>query len=215
MKSMKKLIVFVLMVALYSISEAQSRTSKLEYQKTDREAIVNEIPFPEDMIVKAIEDTLEKLGYKGKESKGFTVYKGVKLPALGNEAYDLYFAVDKKSKKEKNISQVTMMISKGFDSFVTEKSDPGLVQNAKTYLDSLRNTIAVYDLQQQISAQEEEVKKTEKKVAGLSEDADDLQKKKKKIEKEIEENIKDQTDQQKELEKQKQILSTLKGTGKQ
>ena len=108
-----------------------------------------------------------------------------------------------------------MMISKGFDSFVTEKSDPGLVQNAKTYLDSLRNTIAVYDLQQQILAQEEEVKKTEKKVAGLSEDADDLQKKKKKIEKEIEENIKDQADQQKELEKQKQILSTLKGTGKQ
>ena len=39
-----------------------------------------------------------------------------------------------------------------------------------------------------------------------------LQKKKKKLEKEIEDNIKEQADQQKELEKQRQVLSTLKGT---
>ncbi|MEP7256115.1 MAG: hypothetical protein ABI666_10070 [Ferruginibacter sp.] len=212
---MKKLIGFILGLVLYTTANAQSRMSKVEYQKTDREAITNEIPFPEDMIVKAIEDTLEKLGYKGKESKGFTVYKGVKLSALGSEAYDLYFTVDRKSKKEKDISQVTLMISKGFDSFVTEKSDPGLVKNAKNYLDSLRNTIAVYDLEQQIAGQEEVVKKNEKKASGLIEDADDLQKKKKKLEKEIENNIKEQADQQKELEKQKQILSTLKRTGNQ
>ena len=212
---MKRLIVFVFGVVVYTTATAQSRTSMVEYQKADREAIVNEVPFKDDLIAKAIQDTLERLGYKGKESKGFTVYKGVKLPALGSEAYDLYFAVDRKSKKEKDISQVTLMISKGFDSFVTEKSDPGLVKNAKTYLDSLRNSVAVYDLRQQILEQEETVKKIEKRVAGLTDDADDLQKKKKKLEKEIESNIKDQAEQQQELEKQKQILSTLKGTGKQ
>jgi hypothetical protein len=41
------------------------------------------------------------------------------MPALGSEAYDLYFSVDRKSKKGKDISNVTLMISKGFDSFVT------------------------------------------------------------------------------------------------
>ena len=79
----------------------QSKVSKVEYQKADREAIVHELPFEEDMVTKAIQDTLEKLGYKGKESKGFVVYRGVKLAALGSGAYDLYFAVDKKSRKEK------------------------------------------------------------------------------------------------------------------
>ncbi|HQY12375.1 MAG TPA: hypothetical protein PK133_09190 [Ferruginibacter sp.] len=200
------------MTGLFTKADAQSRTSKIEYQKADREAIVNEVPFPVDMILKALEDTLEKMGYKGKESKGFIVYKGVKMPALGSGAYDLYFSVDRKSKKEKDISNVTMMISKGFDSFITEKSDPGLVQNAKTYLDNLRNTVAVYDRNQQITGQEEAVIKLEKKIESLTEDAADLQKKKKKLEKEIEDNIKEQADQQKELEKQRQVLSTLKGT---
>jgi len=200
------------LTGLFTKADAQSRTSKIEYQKADREAIVNEVPFPVDMILKALEDTLEKMGYKGKESKGFIVYKGVKMPALGSGAYDLYFSVDRKSKKEKNISNVTMMISKGFDSFITEKSDPGLVQNAKTYLDNLRNTVAVYDRNQQITGQEEAVIKLEKKIESLTEDAADLQKKKKKLEKEIEDNIKEQADQQKELEKQRQVLSTLKGT---
>jgi len=212
---MKKIVVLVLLFVLNLHANAQSRTSTVEYQKTDREAIVNEVPFSEDMITRAIQDTLEKLGYKGKESKGFIVYKGVKMPALGSEAYDLYFSVDKKSKREKDISKVTLMISKGFDIFVTEKSDPGLVRNAKTYLDSLRNTVAIYDKGQQISEQEEVVKKAEKKIENLAEDAQDLQKKKKKLEKEIEDNIKEQADQQKELEKQRQVLSTLKGTNGQ
>jgi predicted RNase H-like nuclease (RuvC/YqgF family) len=152
------------------------------------------------------------MGYKGKESKGFIVYKAVRMPVLGSEAYDLYFSVDKKSKREKDISNVTMMISMGSDDFVTEKSDPGLIQNVKTYLDNLHNMVSIYDHHQQIAEQEEVVKKLEKKVSGLSDDAEDLLKKKKKLEKEIEENFKEQADQQKELEKQRHALSALRGT---
>ncbi|HMK03812.1 MAG TPA: hypothetical protein VK489_06455 [Ferruginibacter sp.] len=192
---------------------AQSRINSIAYQKINRDAIVNDIPFPESVTGKAIQDTLEKLGYKGKESKGFTVYKGVKLSALGSDAYDLYFMVDRKSKKEKELSVVTMMISKGFDDFVTEKSDADLMRRAKTYLDSLRNAVAVYDLGQQVIEQDDVVKKNEKKASGLVADAEDLQKRKKKLEAEIEQNIKDQENQQKELEKQKQILGTLKSKG--
>lgn len=210
---MKRIISIVLFTAACYLANAQSKSSKVEYQKVDREAIVNEVPFEEDMVSKAIQDTLEKLGYKGKESRGFIVYKGVKMPELGNENYDLYFSVDKKSKKEKSVSSVTMMISKGFDEFVTEKSHPELFRSAKSYLDSLRNTVALYDKGQQIAEQEEVVKKLEKKIEGLVEDGQDLQKKKKKLEKEIDDNQKDQADQQKELEKQRQILSTLKGAG--
>lgn len=212
---MKRLIVFISLVALTGAAIAQSRTGTVEHQKITRETIVNEVPFPEDVILGAIQDTLEKLGYKGRDSKGFTVYKTVSLPQLGNDSYDLYFSADKKSKREKDISQVTMMISRGTDNFITEKSDPGLLQNAKTFLDRLHLTVAKYHHGQKIAEQEEVVRKLEKKVAGLGADADDLEKKKKKLEKDIEDNIKEQADQQKELEKQRQVLSTLKGTNGQ
>ncbi|HMX81557.1 MAG TPA: hypothetical protein PLG91_14645, partial [Ferruginibacter sp.] len=119
---------------------------------------------------------------------------------------------DKKSRKEKSSSHVTMMISTGFEEFVTEKSHPELVHNAKAYMDNLRHTVALYDHNVQIAEQEEAVRKVEKKMEDLAEEAQDLQKKMKKLEKEIDDNNKQQADQQKELEKQRQILSTLKGT---
>jgi len=209
--TMKQILVLFFLLA-GTAGMGQSKVSKVEYQKADREAIVHELPFEEDMVTKAIQDTLEKLGYKGKESKGFVVYKGVKLAALGSGAYDLYFAVDKKSRKEKSSSHVTMMISTGFEEFVTEKSHPELVHNAKAYMDNLRHTVALYDHNVQIAEQEEAVRKVEKKMEDLAEEAQDLQKKMKKLEKEIDDNNKQQADQQKELEKQRQILSTLKGT---
>ncbi len=170
-----------------------------------------DVPFPEKTIRDAFDNKMELMGYKGKDSKGFTVYKGVKMPELGNDSYDLYFMADKKSKKEKESSTVTLLISKGFDSFVADSNDAKVVTNAKNYLDTLKNMIADYDLQQQVMAQEDVVKKADKKYAGYVDDAADLEKKRKKIEKDIEDNKKAQTDQQAEIDRQKTILETLRG----
>lgn len=211
---MKKIVLPLFFLCISVSLSAQSHITSVEYQKIKRDAIVNEIPFPEKMVANAIKDTLEKLGYKGKDSKGFTVYKGVKLEALGKSEYDLYFSIDAKGRKDKDISVVTLMISKGFDEFATEKTDETLVSNAKEYLDNLRNLIAVYDLEQQISEQHEVVKKHEKRSTSLTEEAEDLQKQKKKLEKKIADNQKEQEDQVKENEKQKQVLETLRGKRK-
>jgi hypothetical protein len=202
---------FILLMAVSFTAAAQSHTTTVEYQKIKRDAITADLPFPEKLVAGAIEDTLQKLGYKGKDSKGYTVYKGVKLYALGRGEYDLYFAVNGKGKKDKDNSVVTLMLSKGFDEFITEKSDGSIVKDAKTYLDSLRNIVAVYELEQRITEQDEVVKKNEKRSNSLTEDAADLQKEKKKLEKKIEDNLKEQEKQVKEMEVQKQVLETLRG----
>lgn len=207
---MKKIASLLLMLGCHGYLSAQSYTSTVEYQKVQRQAIVCDVPFPEKLVSNAIEDTMEKLGYKGKDSKGFEVFKGVKLSAFGNESLDLYFMVDRKSRKEKETSTVTLLISKGFDDFVTKETNAGLIDKAKTYLDSMRNMLAHYDLEQQIAEQEAVVQDNEKKANKLSDEAEDLQKKKKKIEKDIEDNIKDQSNQKAEIEKQRQILETLR-----
>ncbi len=212
---MKKLFLAIALCIAYSFSFAQSHSIKVDYQKESRPAIENDVPFSAKIVEDAIEDAFSKKGYKGNSSKGFTVYKGVRLTELGTEPLDLYFMVDKKSKKDKENSIVTMMISKGFDAFVSESSDGNVFGRAKNYLDSLRNTVAVYDLEQQIAAQEDEVKKADKKNENLQDDGKDLVKNKRRLEEEISDNIKDQERQAKELEIQKQILETLKGKRKQ
>lgn len=194
---------------------AQSTTATVEYLKVNRQAVVNDIPFPEKTIRDAIDNKMEQMGYKGKESKGYMVYKGVKLADLGSDSYDLYFMADRVSRKNKENSTLTLMITKGFDNFVSDSTDATLISNAKKYLDSIKIMIAAYDLELQITAQEDAVKKAGKKYNSLVDEGENLEKKRKSIEKDIEDNKKNQVSQKSETEKQQQILETLRGKRKQ
>lgn len=211
---MRNILLAVIFICMSTASIAQSHAETVEYQKISREAIVTEIPFSEKIIAAAILDTLQKLGYKGKESKDFMVYKGVSLPVFGKRSYDLYFSVDRKSKKEKESSLVTLLMARDFDNFITTKSDPDVMENAKTYMDSLRIIVAVYDLEQQIIEQEDVIKKNEKKLQGLVDDGEDYEKAKKKLEDKIEGNKKDMAKQKAENELQSKVLETLKAKRK-
>ena len=212
---MKYILTLILSVVVYTATIAQSRTETVTYQKINRQAVVNDIPFPEKTVRDAIDNNMGQMGYKGKDTKGFTVYKGVRLPALGNDLYDLYFSADRKSRKEKEYATLTMMITKGLDNFVADSTDAAVVSNAKAYLDSIKIMIAAYDLELQIQAQEDAVAKADKKHTNLVEEGESLEKKRKSIEKDIEDNKKNQADQKTETEKQRQILETLRGKRKQ
>lgn len=212
---MKKILFLALVTIAFNSLMAQSRYTTAEYQKIVRPAVANEIPFPEKTVSDAIENKMGKLGYKGKSSKGFTVYSGVRLPELGTEAYDLYYMIDKVSRKDKGNSTVTLMISKGFDNFVSDSSDAAVIASAKTYLNNLREMVAAYDLELQITDQEDVIKKADKKYTNLVDEAADLQKKKRKLEDQITENTAAQAAQKTEAEKQRQILETLKQKRKQ
>jgi hypothetical protein len=212
---MKYILSALLAFIIFNSAVAQSRTETVSYQKINRQAVVAEIPFPEKTVRDAIDDKMQQMGYKGKDVKGFTVYKGVRLNDLGSDSYDLYFAADRKSRKEKDYSSLTLMISKGFDSFVADSTDSKLMNNAKGYIDSIKIMIGAYDLEQQIIAQEDAIKKADKKYTNLVEDGQNLEKKKKNIENDIAENIKNQANQKADTEKQRQILETLRGKRKQ
>lgn len=212
---MKKLAAFLLICCMYITTNAQSTIEKVNYQKAEHEAIVNEIPFPEKTIMNAIDNKMQQLGYKGKSSKGFTVYKAVRLTQLGGGEYDLYFSADRKSRRNKDNSTLTMLVSTGNDVFATANDNASLMDNAKHYMDGITDMIAAYDLDQQVAAQIEVVDKATKKYNSLVDDGKSLEKKKKDIEKDIENNKKDQENQLKEIESLKTALEALKGKVKQ
>jgi hypothetical protein len=194
---------------------AQARYTTAEYQKVMRPAVVNDLPFAEKTVTSAIENKMGQMGYKGKSTKGYTLFSGVRLPELGPESYDLYFMVDRVSRKDKGNSTVTLLVSRGFDNFVSDSADAVLINNAKTYLNNLRDMVAAYDLELQIADQEDVLKKADKKYTGLVDDGADLQKKKRKLEEQIVENTNAQAAQKAEAEKQRQILETLRSKRKQ
>jgi len=211
---MKKIFAAIIGIAISYASFAQAQVTFIEFQKASRQAIKTDMPYNVSTAEDAINDKMGKLGYKGKSKDGFTIFKGVKLSELGEETYDLYFSVDKKAKKDKDNSVVTMLISRGNENFITDADNPSVISNGKSFLDSFGGTIGAFDLEKQIAEQADAVKAAQKKAAKLSDDADDLQKKKKKIESQIEDNQKDQEKQKSELEKQNTILETLKSKRK-
>jgi hypothetical protein len=213
---MKKIVLSFCLLTASVFAFAQSRIERADYLKVSRDAVVVDFPFAEKTVTKTVEDKMEKLGYKGKSTKGYTVYSGVKLAELGNDPLDLYFMVDKKSRRDKDNAQLTLLVSKGYESFVNPTSDStGIFNKAKTFVDNLKNSIEAYDLELQVTAQDDVLKKNEKKASSLRDDADDLQKKLKKVQQQIEENKTDQAKQEKEVATQKQILDTLKSKRKQ
>ena len=211
---MKRFLLILLTLGIIVPAIGQSRYSFIDFNKAKQPAIVNDYNFSDNTVTKAIAGRMEKLGYKGKESKGFMVYRGVMLTELGPGPYDLYVKVDRKSRKEKDASSLTMLVSKGNEVFVSDIDDPVLMGNAKAWINKMDSVIIAYDLEVQIKDQEDLVKSAEKKYRSLVDDGDDLVKKKKRIEEQINDNTKDQQQQRTEIEKQKQLFEALKAKRK-
>lgn len=208
---MKKYLSTVFIILIFNcVTYSQAQYKFIDFKDSQKPGIVYTFSYPEKTVDGALTNKLGKLGYKGKESKGFTMYKNVSMSEIGPGNYDLYFAMDKKSRKEKDMSTVTMLISRGNENFVSDSSDAEIIANGKKFLENLVTGVAAYDLEQQIQAQEDVVKKEEKRLKNYGNEGDDMQKRKKKLEQQIEQNQKDQESQAKEVEKQKQLYENLK-----
>jgi len=212
---MKKKYVLIALLFASGFGFSQSRYTIVQFNKKDVPAVIGEIPFSEGTVKEALDKNFEKQGYKGKKVKDFLVYNGVAIKEVDSTmTHDLYMMVERKSRQEKEVSVVTFLIGKGFDSFANDTADAAVISNIKTYLLSLREVVAAFDLELQISAQEDLIKKADKKYNNLLEDGMTLFKKKKKIEEEITLNGVETNNQKTDTERQKQILSTLKAKRK-
>lgn len=197
------------------IARSQSVEGTTEYNKAKQPAILCEFPYPADMVENTISDDLKQKGFgKGKSSKSFQLYQAINFNDISGDKIDLYVKVEKKSRKEKDISTVTVLVSKGYDNFISGATDASIMQNAMAYINGLKPKLEKTNLELQIAEQEDLVKKEEKKYKNLQNDADDLQKEKKKIEDNIEDNKKALEKQRDEVEKQKLVLESIKAQRK-
>jgi len=212
---MKRMFVLICLLLSCTAIFAQAHTTTAEYQKSMQPALEIEVPYAEKTVTRSLIERMENKGYKSKETKGFITFKSVKLPELGADEYDLYFKVDRKSRQQKDVSTVTLLLSSGYDKFISEADNPEVIANAKNILNEHIASSAAMDLELQIKEQQEINKKADSKLSDLISDSTSLQKKKIKLEQEIVENSKKQELQRAEVEKQKQIFDKLAARRKQ
>ncbi len=213
---MKKILLIVVLSFFLKSAIAQDITEgKVDYQRKEQAALIVELPYPPNVVEDAIKDYLNRRGLKANSSRGYQLFKGTKLDSLGTEDHDLYFKVERKSRKDKDASVVYMFVTKPnenpTDRLSTETSG---LSDARTFLRGIMPSIEAYNLEANISGQEGEIKKAEKKYSRLVDDGDDMQKKLKKLQDNIEDNKKEQEKQKLEIEKQKGMLENMRAKRK-
>lgn len=187
---------------------------ELEWQKKKIPAVVTEIPQVAGVTEDAIRQKLTQLGYNAKETKGVYVYKGIRIPEISNETFDVLLRVERKGRREKDASVVYFAVSRGYENYVKESDDAELTGKIKQYCNNFSVWAEAAALEVAIKEQENQVKSAEKKLVDYNDESENLQKRKKKLEEDIEENKKNIEKQKTELENQKKALDILRAKRK-
>ena len=205
---MKNILMGVLMLAVSFSATAQSETGTASFNKSAESAVIYNLPYSADAASNGLENKMSKWG-KAKKAKGYLMYRNVLVSEISKEPITLYFSVDKKSSKDDGNSVITMLMANEHDRFFKADEQAEMFRNAKEFLNSLKDPVIAADLELNITAQDEMVKKNDRKLKKLRDDSIDFEKQKKKLEEKIAQNIKDIEQQEKDLTTQKDQLDAL------
>jgi peptidoglycan hydrolase CwlO-like protein len=122
----------------------------------------------------------------------------------------MYFKVEQESKSQKDQSIIYLLVSKGYDNFISPEVDSATFIAATDFLNGFVATTAYYRLNLDIEEQEKVVKNAEKKLTGLKDDDKMLVKRIDDLQADLRNNKNDQAMQAKEIDRQKIKLEELK-----
>lgn len=159
-------------------AQADPIEGTIEYQKGVKRAAVIELPFSPDIVEGALKDYLAKSGVKEERLKGMQVFKNARLTPTDGEAADLYFKVEKKSRRDDNNSVVYLIMGRPNENVALRTPDDAYrIQDAKAFLGTFQPQAQSYELERNISKNEDNLKKSERKLNDLQDDRKKLEKK--------------------------------------
>lgn len=162
-----------------------------------------------DLMKATLDDRFKSANFpKGKNYKGYTLYKEVVFPELSTNKIDIYTRVDGK----KTNATIVMLVATGYDNFINSGNDPADAANIITFLNKLVGDAATMQIKINIANQEEAVKNADKALKKTSSDNADLIKDKEKIEKKIAESNTAVDNASKALDAEKAKLESLKAS---
>jgi len=190
----KILLLVVLTIVIKADAWSQAFATKVEYQKTQQSAAGISVPYASGTVEDAVKDYMAKRGYKSADSKGFTVFRGARLDSTDTDLSDLYFNIDRKSRKEKDITLIALLPAKKNEDVLTrsQTDSTAMMEKAKSFLNNLAPYIEAHHVQLQVNSQTEVLQKAQKKMNSLLSDENDLSKKIRRLQEDSAQNKKDQ-----------------------
>lgn len=218
---MKKLFLFVFIVVLSGTFETfgQSVYQQINFKEVLRPSLNLPLAYEAKIAEETILAKLKETGYKpekkgnlfNKKNKqdGFYTFSGVQLPELANQKLDLYFRIDPISGNSDTRSSVSLMVSKGYENFVSPETDSATFSASEKFLNSFVGKTDVFHVNRQIEDQKKSISVSEKKWKELRDKQEDANKKIVQLESDIKNWQQEELTQQQEVDKQRSQLKEL------
>ena len=215
-----KSIFFLLFTAVGVTTFAQSVSTSVKFDKTDKPALMLYLPYSQEVAEGTILTKLKEIGFEPetsgslfwKQSKlnGYYAFKGVALKTDKSDLVDLYFKVDRRGSKKDNQSVMYLLTSRGGDNFVADNKDATIYNAAQKFLNGFVNETASFKHTLDMQTQEETVKKAEKKLAELLISETDLNTKLLRLQEELKKVKEAQVSQQSLIDTERKKLGEMK-----
>lgn len=216
----KTSMIFVLLVAGVSTAVSQSTFTTTDFKGKTEPALLIQLPNTIEVAEGTILQKLKETGYepqtkgaffwKNNKINDFYVFKNVQLPELNNLKLDLYFKVDPALSGSKDQSSIAMMVSKGYDNFVSPEADSLTFSAAQKFLDGFVGETTQFKTNMDIETLEKSLAGVESKLAGLQKKENEINKKIAELEAELVNNKYEQGYRQNEINDQKTKLEVLR-----
>ena len=206
---MKKFILFILLIAQVYFCAAQAFDGTADYNKSSQAAILVEYKYPVEIVEKSLKDKLERLGLKMKTNKGYLIAYNATIAKISANQMDYAFMVDRKSKREKETTVLTLVINLNNVNTVSENS-----RMAKDFLNELQPAIDALQIETMVADQTTLLEKAQKKNKNLQDDIVNTEKKIRNLQDDLAKINREQQEQDKEVKRQQEILETIKAKRK-
>src|SRR5690606_17690505 len=201
----------LLLFALLCTAPLQAQTvqeTNIRFRKVERPGLRAEYPYSKGIVENALRARLERAGLsKPKSDKGFMSYQAASWAEVAPGQVDIYTRVDGKGLQ----SSVSMLVSKGYDNYVSATSDPAMSEKLKAFLGSLLTDIQGEQLKADITAQEAVIRQAEKAYSDVDADGNRLAREKERIEKQIADHAAEKNRRAESVNAERSKLESLKG----
>jgi hypothetical protein len=220
---MKTIFAFILAIlAGFNWAAAQSSISSVSYNKSNHAALMLHLPYNEDLSEGFILTNLKKTGYDA-ETKGrlfwkqtkvndFYVFKAVRFEGV-QQPVDLYFKVEPKEGNQSE-SAIYLLVSKGTEGFVSFNTEEDIYNAASKFMNGFVEQSAEYKLDVDIKKDETAVQDSQRKLAKLQENENELNRKIKELQDELHKNKLEQQGEVRNIVAHESEIAVLKTKAK-
>ncbi|MBZ5858494.1 hypothetical protein [Flavihumibacter profundi] len=203
-------LLFVVGFSIAALAQPKAVEGMAEFQGKKVPAAVLELPYPTSTVDDAIVNHFAEKGYKASKAKDYQVFRSVGV-GRSKTPYDVYVKSERKSRREKESSVVYIVLAKPNEVLSSGgAADKSSVNDGKEFLNDFTPYLEDFNLGLEIAAQEDIIKKLEKKQTTLLSDSTDLNNRKLQLDQKILENSTALQQQQAEIEKQRLALEATK-----